>query len=275
MTGEANAHSYTTLHMLGALSPRPLCGPARSVSPEGPRAVSMRRHLGNCHQDAHSPSSSLLSPVISTDSDSEAREVRLEEAAEVTLACLLPGSRLTQCSHNEELVEPAEEEAGSEVGWGPGLRARLWRLLPELARPMSSPPGWHGPPDPTLSCHDGQEAGRPEHAVVIKRERRDESPLTMRSQSLRAATAHIPPSATCVRYATPGSVEARAVKVSNRQRQNREAVRGYFLSPAALRSSVTVTLLIHKCTQGCVTTVLCVPGALKSVSEQQELLLRV
>lgn len=36
--------------------------------------------------------------------------MRLEEAAEVTLACLLPGSRLTQCSHREELVEPAEEE---------------------------------------------------------------------------------------------------------------------------------------------------------------------
>lgn len=52
------------------------------------------------------PSSSLLSPVISTDSESEAKEVRLEEAAEVTLACLLPGSRLTQCSHREELVEP-------------------------------------------------------------------------------------------------------------------------------------------------------------------------
>lgn len=36
--------------------------------------------------------------------------MRLEEAAEVTLACLLPGSRLTQCSHREELVEPTEEE---------------------------------------------------------------------------------------------------------------------------------------------------------------------
>lgn len=55
------------------------------------------------------PSSSLLSPVISTDSDSEAREVRREEAAEVALAGLLPGSRLTQCSHREELVEPATE----------------------------------------------------------------------------------------------------------------------------------------------------------------------
>lgn len=80
------------------------------------------------HQNLYPPSSSLLSPVISTDSDSEAREVRLEEAAEVTLACLLPGSRLTQCSHKEELVEPAEEEAAAEVR--PELRASLWGTHP-------------------------------------------------------------------------------------------------------------------------------------------------
>lgn len=70
------------------------------------------------HQDPHPPSSSLLSPVISTDSESEAKEVRLEEAAEVTLACLLPGSRLTQCSHREELVEPVEKEMGPKVSQG-------------------------------------------------------------------------------------------------------------------------------------------------------------
>lgn len=68
------------------------------------------------------PSSSLLSPVISTDSESEAREVRLEEAAEVTLACLLPGRRLTQCSHREELVEPATELLADHDG----IAVRLW-----------------------------------------------------------------------------------------------------------------------------------------------------
>lgn len=68
------------------------------------------------------PSSSLLSPVISTDSDSEAKDVRLEEAAEVTLACLLPGSRLTQCSHREELVEPATELLADHDG----IAVRLW-----------------------------------------------------------------------------------------------------------------------------------------------------
>lgn len=33
--------------------------------------------------------------------------MRREEAAEAMLGCLLPGSRLTQCSHSDELVEPA------------------------------------------------------------------------------------------------------------------------------------------------------------------------
>lgn len=68
------------------------------------------------------PSSSLLSPVISTDSESEAREVRLEEAADVPLACLLPGSRLTQCSHREELVEPATELLADQDG----IAVRRW-----------------------------------------------------------------------------------------------------------------------------------------------------
>lgn len=77
--------------------------------------MSVRCHFGNLSQNPYPPSSSLLSPVISTDSDNEAREVRLEDAAEVTLACLLPGSRLTQCSHKEELVEPAVKEAGTGV----------------------------------------------------------------------------------------------------------------------------------------------------------------
>lgn len=77
--------------------------------------MSVRCHFGNVSQHPYPPSSSLLSPVISTDSDNEAREVRLEDAAEVTLACLLPGSRLTQCSHKEELVEPAVKEAGTGV----------------------------------------------------------------------------------------------------------------------------------------------------------------
>lgn len=58
-------------------------------------------------QHRYTPSSSLLSPVSSTDSESEAREVRREEAAEAMLGCLLPGRRLTQCSHSEELVDPA------------------------------------------------------------------------------------------------------------------------------------------------------------------------
>lgn len=54
-----------------------------------------------------SPSSSLRSPGKSTDSASDAREVRLDEAPEAKLAGLLPGNRLTQWSHRDELVEPA------------------------------------------------------------------------------------------------------------------------------------------------------------------------
>lgn len=53
-----------------------------------------------------SPSSSLRSPGNSTDSASEAREVRLDEAPEAKLAGLLPGSLLIQWSHRDELVEP-------------------------------------------------------------------------------------------------------------------------------------------------------------------------
>ncbi|TNN79572.1 hypothetical protein EYF80_010154 [Liparis tanakae] len=45
----------------------------------------------------------------STDSASEAREVRLDEAPEARLAGRLPGSLLTQWSHSEELVEPEEQ----------------------------------------------------------------------------------------------------------------------------------------------------------------------
>lgn len=44
--------------------------------------------------------------------------MRLEEAAEAMLGCLLPGRRLTQCSHKEELVEPVGGEgtpSGREV----------------------------------------------------------------------------------------------------------------------------------------------------------------
>lgn len=98
--------------------------------------MSVRHHCGNVLQNPYPPSSSLLSPAISTDSDNEAREVRLEEAAEVTLACLLPGSRLTQCSHSEELVEPTVKEVGTEVrpeSQAGGLAHTLTRvLLPEL-----------------------------------------------------------------------------------------------------------------------------------------------
>lgn len=65
----------------------------------------------------HAPSSSLRSPISSTDSEREANEVRLEEAAEVTLGGLLPGSRLTQCSHKEELVEPVIRKG--QAGEGP------------------------------------------------------------------------------------------------------------------------------------------------------------
>lgn len=48
--------------------------------------------------------------------------MRREDAAEVTLACLLPGSRLTQCSHSEELVEPATELLADQDG----MAVRLW-----------------------------------------------------------------------------------------------------------------------------------------------------
>lgn len=85
--------------------------------------------------------------------------MRLEDAAEVTLACLLPGSRLTQCSHSEELVEPAEEEADGAVRRG----SRPPVLLGELGgRLVSSLPGRPARRDPTLSCYGGQEAGRPD-----------------------------------------------------------------------------------------------------------------
>lgn len=53
-----------------------------------------------------SPSSSLLSPANSADSEREAKEVRLEEPDEAWLGGRLPISRLIQCSFKEELVEP-------------------------------------------------------------------------------------------------------------------------------------------------------------------------
>lgn len=55
------------------------------------------------------PSSSPRSGGNSTDSASEARDVRLEEAPEARLAGRLPGNRLIQWSHRDELVEPAAE----------------------------------------------------------------------------------------------------------------------------------------------------------------------
>lgn len=60
--------------------------------------------------------------------------MRLEDAAEVTLAGLLPGSRLTQCSHSEELVEPAEEEADGAV--------RLGSRPPVLLCELGAGGGW-------------------------------------------------------------------------------------------------------------------------------------
>lgn len=53
-----------------------------------------------------SPSSSLRSAGNSTDSASEASEVRLDEAPDAKLAGLLPGNLLIQWSHSDELVEP-------------------------------------------------------------------------------------------------------------------------------------------------------------------------
>lgn len=62
------------------------------------------------------PSSSLLSPVNSADSDREAREVRLEDPDEAWLGGRLPISRLIQCSHNEELVDPPTELLADQEG---------------------------------------------------------------------------------------------------------------------------------------------------------------
>lgn len=67
--------------------------------------------------------------------------MRREEAAEVALAGLLPGSRLTQCSHREELVEPAEKGGHEVRPDGRGLTAHLG---PGTA-------GQHEPPDPCAS----------------------------------------------------------------------------------------------------------------------------
>lgn len=59
-----------------------------------------------CVQTALSPSSSLRSPANSTDSEREASEVRRDEPDEAWLGGRLPISRLIQCSHKEELVDP-------------------------------------------------------------------------------------------------------------------------------------------------------------------------
>lgn len=48
--------------------------------------------------------------------------MRREEAAEAMLGCLLPGSRLTQCSHSDELVEPATELLADHEG----IAVRRW-----------------------------------------------------------------------------------------------------------------------------------------------------
>lgn len=53
-----------------------------------------------------SPSSSLLSPANSADSEREANEVRLDEPDEAWLGGRLPINRLIQCSHKDELVDP-------------------------------------------------------------------------------------------------------------------------------------------------------------------------
>lgn len=49
------------------------------------------------------------------DSAREASDVRREEAPEARLGGLLPGSRLTQCSHREELVEPNPNKTTRKV----------------------------------------------------------------------------------------------------------------------------------------------------------------
>lgn len=62
------------------------------------------------------PSSSLRSPANSADSEREANEVRLEEPDEAWLGGRLPISRLIQCSHNEELVDPPTELLADQDG---------------------------------------------------------------------------------------------------------------------------------------------------------------
>lgn len=64
-----------------------------------------------CFQTGLSPSSSLRSPANSTDSEREASEVRRDEPDEAWLGGRLPISRLIQCSHKEELVDPKRPDS--------------------------------------------------------------------------------------------------------------------------------------------------------------------
>lgn len=71
-----------------------------------------------------SPSSSLRSAGNSTDSASDARDVRRDEAPEAKLAGLLPGNLLIQWSHRDELVEPAAEANVSKTRQRPQIRGQ-------------------------------------------------------------------------------------------------------------------------------------------------------
>lgn len=100
----------------------------------------------------YAPSSSLRSPISSTDSEREASEVRLEEAAEATLGGLLPGSRLTQCSHKEELVEPVirKGQAGESLRGHSPREASLFSgqrgvLAGPLTQAADGQISWGGP----------------------------------------------------------------------------------------------------------------------------------
>lgn len=63
-----------------------------------------------------SPSSSLRSPANSADSEREASEVRRDEPEEAWLGGRLPISRLIQCSHKEELVDPKLPDSREMLG---------------------------------------------------------------------------------------------------------------------------------------------------------------
>lgn len=67
-------------------------------------------------QTGVSPSSSLRSPANSADSEREASEVRRDEPEEAWLGGRLPISRLIQCSHKEELVDPKLPDSREMLG---------------------------------------------------------------------------------------------------------------------------------------------------------------